>query len=186
MNVTFMPVRVAPRQAGFRPDPAETIEKGIELGSDPVQQDLFALSAGVSDVKSAADFVEVGKSKGQDSWQKGAYSVAASLSGTPAAGAGLVQTVEGLFSDPTSRGYFAVAGGLAGSEEMVRLKDITTGFGANPTENGVLGVAAAIAGAAPPERPSMPAWERARTPVRAHCSLWLRLWPEVPTSWARR
>lgn len=147
MKVTAAPLWAAPRQAGFRPDPAETIEKGVELGADAVQQDLFALSAGISDVKSAPDFAELGKSKSADSWQKGAYSVAAALSGTPAAGAGIVQTVESLFADPTSRGFFAVAAAVAGTDQLERLKDITTGYGGNTAENGVIGVAAALAGA---------------------------------------
>jgi hypothetical protein len=145
MNVTSLKI-AAPRSAGFRPNPAETIEKGVELGADAVQQDLFAFTAGVSDVKSAPDFAEVGKSRGSTSWQKGAYSVAASLAGTPAAGMGLVQTVESLFEDPIARGFFAVAGGLAGAEQTGQLKEITTGYVKDSAENGVLGVAAAVAG----------------------------------------
>lgn len=137
---------VRPFAGNLRPNPAETIEKGVELGADPVQQDLFALSAGVADVKSAAEFAEVGRSKGVDSWQKGAYSVASALAGSPAAGLGLIQTVESLFADPTSRGLFAVAGSLSRGEDLAALKDLTTGYGATPSETGLLGVAGAVAG----------------------------------------
>ena len=144
MNVTMPAVRLF--AGNLRPNPAETIEKGVELGADPVQQDLFALSAGVADVKSASEFAELGRSKGESSWQKGAYSVAGALTGSPAAGLGLVSTVESLFQDPVSRGFFAVAGSVVGSEELSAIKDITTGYGATPAENGLLGVAAAVAG----------------------------------------
>lgn len=142
MNIsTFVPASTR-----LRPDPAKTIEKGLELGQDPVQQDLFAVSTAISGVKNAAEFSDLGKARGTDSWQKGAYAIAASLTGSAATGLSLLQSVEELFADPVARGFFGVAGGLAGASDLNHLKDVTTGFGATPLENGLLGVAAAVAG----------------------------------------
>jgi hypothetical protein len=131
---------------GFRPNPAETIEKGIELGADPVQQDLFAITAGIADVKSAGELSELGKSKGVQSWQMGAYAVAGALAGSPTSGGSLIAAVEGLFADPISRGFFALAGGLAGTQATAQIKEVTAGYGQSPAENGLLGVAAAVIG----------------------------------------
>ena len=130
----------------IRPNPAETVEKGLELGEDSVQQDLFALSTGISGVQASKAFIDLGKLKGDGSWQKGAYAAASALSGSTATGLALVDTVESLFSDPIQRGFFALAGSLAGQEQVAGLKDLTTGYGKSPTENGLLGVASAIAG----------------------------------------
>ena len=129
-----------------RPNPADTISTGQELGTDDTQKDLFALSAGVSGVEMAKSLTDFAKKRAASSWLTGAYAIAGALAGGPALGSAVVDTVEKAVCDPVARGLLAVASGFEGPGSVEEIRRSSAGLGKTPAQEGLFGLAAGVAG----------------------------------------
>jgi hypothetical protein len=129
-----------------RPNPADTISTGQELGTDDTQKDLFALSAGVASIEMAKPLADFAKQRATSSWQIGAYAIAAGLAGGPALGSAVVEAVEKAVSDPAARGMLAVASGFEGPGSVENIRRASAGLGKSPAQEGLFGLAAGVGG----------------------------------------
>lgn len=130
----------------IRPNPADTIATGQELGADDTQKDLFALSAGVAGTEMAKSLAEFAKTHSHESWQMGVYAIAGALAGGPALGTTVVAAVEKVVSDPTARGMLAVASAVEGPGSIADIRRASAGLGETTAQEGLFGVAAGVAG----------------------------------------
>lgn len=143
-----MKIQAAIFNRPVRPNPADTIATGQELGTDDTQKDLFALSAGVAGIEMAPALAKLGKEKAPEgaSWQMGAYAVAGGLAGGPALGSAIVDAVEKAVSDPAAQGLVAVAAGADGPDAVADIRRASAGLGKSGAQEGLFGVAAGVAG----------------------------------------
>ena len=129
-----------------RPNPADTITTGQELGTDDIQKDLFSLSTGVAGTRKASSLAEFGKSQAKDSWHQGALAVAASLAGGAVLGAVVVKAAKALSSNPTEQAYLSTAAAFEGKEELLAIHRASEGLGDNAHQQGLFAIAAGVAG----------------------------------------
>lgn len=130
----------------IRPNPADTISTGQELGTDDTQKDLFSISAGIAGVRQAPELAELGKSQGVNSWQQGGLAVAASLAGGAALGGVVMEAAKALSSDPVEQVYLTAASAFDGKEELQNIQRASSGLGDDSHQQGLFAIAAGVAG----------------------------------------
>ncbi len=145
MNVRS--VRKQPLNRPIRPNPADTISTGQELGADDTQKDLFAVSAGIAQIQTAPANAEFGKSWGEGSWHQGALAMASALAGGPALASAVVSAVREARPDqPVLVAMLSVATAYEGAEALPDILALTSGLGETSKEQGLFAIAASVAG----------------------------------------